>query len=64
MYLRFIIHASAAAPLLSRIIHDPGEKIQATGSVTLGGRRTYQIDEAASRARRPGIYFAVYAMTR
>jgi len=64
MDLRSTLRARDAAPLLSRIIHDPDEKIQATGSVTLSGRRTYQIDEAASRARRPGIYFAVYAMTR
>jgi hypothetical protein len=64
MYLRFTLRARAAAPFLSGITHDLDEKIQVRGNVTLGGRGTYQTDEAASRARRPGIHYAIYAMTR
>jgi hypothetical protein len=64
MYLRFTINARAAVVFVSRIVHDLDEKIQMTGNVTLSGRGTYHIDEVASRARRPGIHYAVYAMTR
>ena len=64
MYRRFTLRGRAAAPFLSRMIHSLIEKIQMTGTVTFGGCRTYQTDEAASRARRPGIDYAVYVMTR
>jgi hypothetical protein len=48
MYLRFTINARAAVVFVSRIVHDPSEKIQVTRNVTLSGRGTYHIDEVAS----------------